>query len=86
MTDATDSRGLRPARPERRRKAESALRSELPQPEDVFLAWRLWLPEGTDVAAAARREVARLERHTPLRPELKRLRDLFLEAIEAEKS
>src|SRR3546814_4660586 len=54
-------------------------RNDMPRPEDVFLAWLCSLPEGADIAAAARREVARIERRAPLRPELQRLRDLFLE-------
>ena len=53
----------------------------LPSPEDVFLAWTLHLPAGADIATLARREIARIERKAPLRPELARLRDLFLEAI-----
>src|SRR3546814_20121905 len=55
-------------------------RNDMPRPEDVFLAWLCSLPEGADIAAAARRAVARIERRAPLRPELQRLRDLFLEA------
>jgi hypothetical protein len=49
-------------------------------PREVFLAWLLWLPQGADVAEAARREVARLDRAEPLPPEVAALRLLLVEA------
>src|SRR3546814_12435078 len=57
-------------------------RNDMPRPEDVFLAWLCSLPAGADIAAAARREVARIERRAPLRPELQRLPAPFLEPHE----
>ena len=46
-------------------------------PEDVFLFWLLLLPEGTDIAEAARDEIARLDRAAPLPPGPARLRELM---------
>jgi hypothetical protein len=50
----------------------------LPPPEQVFLDWLLWLPADADIEAAARREIARLERRMPLADGTRRLRALFL--------
>ena len=49
-------------------------------PEDVFLVWLLDLPDGADLAAAARSEIARIDRSTLRNAKLARLRDLFVEA------
>lgn len=49
----------------------------LPPPEQVFLDWLLWLPAGADIEAAARREIARLDRRLPLADGARRLRALF---------
>lgn len=49
------------------------------RPEDVFLAWLLALPENADTAAAARREIARLDRAAPLGAGPERLRTLMVE-------
>ena len=49
-------------------------------PEDVFLVWLLDLPDGADLAAAARREIARIDRSTVRTANVARLRDLFVEA------
>ncbi len=57
--------------------------AELPSPETVFLAWSLWLPDGADIAAAAQREITRIERKAPLCPDLMRLHALFLETAAA---
>lgn len=51
--------------------------------EDVFLAWLLHLPDGTDLAEAARREIDRLDEAAPLPHEPRRLRSLFVEAVQA---
>src|SRR3546814_20177958 len=59
-------------------------RNDMPRPEDVFLAWLCSLTEGADIAAAARREVACIERLAPLRPAVQRLRALFPQATETE--
>lgn len=55
-------------------------RCTLPEPRAVFLAWLLWLPLDADVAEAARREVARLDRVKALPPEAAELRLLLVEA------
>ena len=49
-------------------------------PEDVFMIWLLRLPDGTDVAEAARDVIARLDRAAPLAPGPLRLRALLEEA------
>lgn len=49
------------------------------KPEDVFLAWLLGLPDGTDPAQAARAEIARLDRAAPLAAGPRRLRELMAE-------
>ena len=53
------------------------------QPEDVFLAWLLSQPSEIDLAQAARREIARLDRAAPLGAGPKRLRQLMIELVEA---
>jgi hypothetical protein len=55
--------------------------SSLPPPEQVFLDWLMWLPIEADVQAAARREIARLDRRMPLAPDADRLRTLFLAVL-----
>ena len=52
------------------------------RPEDVFLAWLLSLPSEADIAQAARREIARLDRAAPLDAGPKRLRQLMIELVE----
>ncbi|RJG46903.1 hypothetical protein [Mesorhizobium sp. DCY119] len=47
-------------------------------PEDIFLSWLLWLPQGSDIRTAAAREVARLDRRAPLPDGLRRLRGMFM--------
>lgn len=54
--------------------------SSLPAPEDVFLVWLLGLPDDADVAAAARTEVARLDRLVALPAAAVRLRALLVQA------
>lgn len=54
------------------------------EPEDVLLAWLLWLPEGEDLAAAAVREIARIDRVNRLAPALLRLRTLLTEIVKAD--
>lgn len=53
------------------------------RPEDVFLAWLLALPGNADIADAARREIARLDRAEPLQSGPRRLRQLMIELVEA---
>lgn len=49
-------------------------------PEEVFLAWLVALPEGVDVAAAARKQITRLDEAAAVSPPLRRLRALLEEA------
>ena len=49
----------------------------LPQPEDVFLCWLVTQPVGTDLAAAAEVEIARLQRYQGDHPGPRRLVELF---------
>ena len=56
----------------------------LPSPEDVFIAWLLWLPDDVDLPEAALQEVARLDRRAALPPGAKRLRDLLLAVARGE--
>ena len=58
--------------------AASSQRRSLPSPEDVFIAWLLWLPDGVDLPEAALQEVARLDLRPALPPGAERLRDLLL--------
>lgn len=52
----------------------------IPRSEDIFLAWFFSLPESTDVAAAARVEIARID-EAPLRTEqMSRLRTMLVQA------
>ncbi|OWJ64574.1 hypothetical protein [Inquilinus limosus] len=55
----------------------------LPPPEQVFLDWLMWLPAGADIEAAARREIARLDRRMPLAGGARRLRALFQTLVAA---
>ena len=58
--------------------AASPHRRSLPSPEDIFIAWLLWLPDDVDLPEAALQEVARLDRRAASPPGAKRLRDLLL--------
>jgi hypothetical protein len=49
-------------------------------PEEVFLAWLVALPESVDVAAAARKQITRLDEAVAVSPPLRRLRALLEEA------
>ena len=50
------------------------------RPEDVFMAWLIGLPRGTDVPRAARAEIARIDRAASSHVGVLRLRDLFAQA------
>jgi hypothetical protein len=69
----------RPGLLARERRAGPTPKISQPCPEDVLLSWLMWLPEGTDHAQAARKEIAKLETKGPLPQNLQRLRDLLLE-------
>ena len=58
--------------------AASSQRRSPPSPEDVFIAWLLWLPDGVDLPEAALQEIAKLDHRAALPPGAKRLRDLLL--------
>ena len=64
--------------------AASSYRRSLPSPEDIFIAWLLWLPDDVDLPEAALQEVARLDRRAALPPDAKRLRDLLLAVARGE--
>ena len=69
--------------PARQHPSERPWPSPRTRPEDVFLLWLLQLPEGTDVAEAARKEIIRMDRNPPLSPKAARLRELMAEATES---
>jgi|APThiThiocy_ev2_2_1041544.scaffolds.fasta_scaffold01235_12 hypothetical protein len=50
-------------------------------PQDVFLAWLLTLPDGTDVPAAARLEVDMIDRSKSPLPALLTLRTMMVQAM-----
>jgi len=52
-------------------------------PEDVLLVWLLRLPAETDIAGAARVEIARLDQAAPLCPGPQRLRALLIQLMAA---
>jgi hypothetical protein len=52
------------------------------QPEDILIAWLLWLPRDADVAMAAVEQVARIDRKQPLSQRAARLRELLLQLVE----
>lgn len=52
------------------------------QPEDILIAWLLWLPRDADVAMAAVEQVARMDRKQPLSQRAARLRELLLQLVE----
>lgn len=55
-----------------------------PRARDVFFAWLLWLPDDVDPHAAARAEIARIDRRAGARGrEVASLRALFVELVAA---
>jgi len=46
-------------------------------PEEVFLLWLLWLPDGAEVKAAARSEIERIDASRADDPRTLRLKSLF---------
>lgn len=53
-----------------------------PEPEDILIAWLLWLPRDADIAVAATAEIERIDRGKPLSPGPSRLRELLLQLVE----
>ena len=54
--------------------------SEHRRSEDLFLAWFFSLPDSTDVAEAARIEIARIDRTAPPCEQVARLRTMLVQA------
>ena len=53
-----------------------------PEPEDVLIAWLLWLPREADVAKAAADEVARMDKRLSLSGAAACLRELLLQLVD----
>ena len=49
----------------------------IPSPETVFIDWLLWLPRGANLRAAAREQIALIDRRTSLHPDVQFLRTLL---------
>ena len=52
--------------------------SPLPPPEEVFADWLMSVPHGADLAAAARRQIALIDRRMPFHPDVQCLRMLLV--------
>jgi hypothetical protein len=52
--------------------------SPLPPPEEVFADWLMSVPHGADIAAAARRQIALIDRRMPFHPDVQCLRMLLV--------
>ena len=81
MASASRHAGF-PAEAVKKRSARTDGGNRPPSPEDVFVAWRLSLPDNADLATAAAHAIARIDCHAPLSPDLKRLRAFLLAAID----
>lgn len=68
-------------------EALSPVRSPLAQasPEDIFLAWLVGLPDGTDIAAAARDRIIRLDEAGFSSEPARKLRGLLEQAADSKK-
>jgi hypothetical protein len=51
--------------------------SPLPPPEEVFIDWLLSVPHHADLAAAARKQIALIDRRMPFHPDVQCLRMLL---------
>jgi hypothetical protein len=49
----------------------------LPSPEQVFVDWLLWVPRGADLCAAAREQIALIDRRASHHPDVQFLRTLL---------
>lgn len=58
-------------------REEMAAISPLPAPEDVFADWLVSVPHHADLAAAARKQIALIDRRAPLHPQALMLRTLL---------
>jgi hypothetical protein len=70
------SKSIRPAG--RVDAATLAAVSPLPPPDEVFIDWLMAVPHNADIEQAARREVALIDRRTPLHPDVQCLRALLV--------
>ena len=52
--------------------------SPLPPPEEVFADWLLSVPHGADLEAAARKQIALIDRRMPFHPDVQCLRMLLV--------
>jgi hypothetical protein len=52
--------------------------SALPPPEEVFADWLMSVPLGADLEAAARRQIALIDRRIPFHPDVQCLRMLLV--------
>ena len=52
--------------------------SPLPPPEEVFIDWLMSVPHGVDIEEAACRQIAVIDRHVSLHPDVQHLRTLLL--------
>lgn len=52
--------------------------SPLPPPEEVFADWLMSVPHGADLAAAARKQIALIDRRMPFHPDVQCLRMLLV--------
>ena len=52
--------------------------SPLPPPEEVFADWLMSVPHGADLAAAARRQIALIDRRMLFHPDVQCLRMLLV--------
>lgn len=52
--------------------------SPLPPPEEVFADWLMSVPHGADLAAAARGQIALIDRRVPFHPDVQCLRMLLV--------
>jgi hypothetical protein len=49
----------------------------IPSPETVFIDWLLWLPRDANLRAAAREQIALIDRRASLHPDVQFLRTLL---------
>ncbi len=52
--------------------------SPLPPPEEIFADWLLSVPHGANLEAAARRQIALIDRRASLHPDVQCLRTLLV--------
>jgi hypothetical protein len=50
----------------------------LSSPEQVFADWLLWVPRGADLSAAARAQIASIDRRGSFHPDVQYLRTLLI--------